>query len=239
MGGSIRVLVRHADGRVEARDAWTNNMPWWFTNLALVTDTEAHLTKYLDPERFEDGADLAPPRAPSGYGLVVVDAKEKLILHAQGYCSFGDDFVVGALNDFQGESDPSEANDPWVDEAFHLARIREFVRAGKITGVRFWDEAANDERVGTVEEAVGRPLPTWEDWFAWLVEVQKVRNARGRASFLQFDLSPWKIESFDEDRAGFEALRARLTAIGFEFDKRAVAAWKKWLARLGNDEGEE
>ena len=95
MGGSVSVTVRKEDGTVVPMCRWTNPLPYWIKSKGFLTNPTKHMEKFIeygkDSAYNYEGAKVAP----TGYGLVVIDLKDKKILTHQDYTSLQHHSIVG------------------------------------------------------------------------------------------------------------------------------------------------
>lgn len=89
MGGSVNVTIREKNGKVTRMCRWTNNLRYWFQTPEFRNNPNKVLRAYIkagdDSGYNHDEALLAP----DGYGLIVIDAVNKVILSHQDYTDLG------------------------------------------------------------------------------------------------------------------------------------------------------
>ena len=89
MGGTVAVTVRKEDGTVIPMHRWTNSLPYWIKTRKFIENPSKTMEEYI----YQDQEDSEAFVAPEGYGLVVIDLKEKKILSYQDYTTF--DLIFG------------------------------------------------------------------------------------------------------------------------------------------------
>lgn len=239
MGGSIAMTLRLPDGTEHRMMRWTNIMPWAFTNLDLVTENPEHLKAFMSQwhEMVEDwdtaqaaGTEpkflmtscYAPYRllAPDGYGLVVIDMVNKVILHSQGYSDIGTIFT-SSFHD--GE---------FTDPDSNKYRFKKLWDAGRIKSIKRWSA----EGVSVI------PVP----WSTAEEAVEALHSSREWMGDFIVDMSPYTVERFPEHNTK-EAirLRERVLSLGFALTAPEEAQWAKWIEdckeydKEYDDDGEE
>jgi hypothetical protein len=89
MGGSLKVVVREANGKVTKMCRWTNNLGYWFQTPEFINNPDKVLKEYIKAADESAYNYDKPSFAPEDYGLIVIDAVNKLILSHQDYSDLG------------------------------------------------------------------------------------------------------------------------------------------------------
>lgn len=226
MGGSIAVTLRLPDGTEHRMCRWTNILPWALTNIGMIESKPEHVTAFMkqwlemksDWEKSQ--ADGTKPEhamtsfyapypflAPEGYGLVVIDMVNKVILHSQNYTSVGTIFSQC----FHGDPE-EEKSDPDSD----TNRFKALFDAGKITEFRQWGRSKPTES----------PIPKMTAEAA----ITSYGKSGGRAGDFIVNMSPYKVERFMEhDYKGSIQMKARVEELGFVLSPEEEALWNEWF----------
>ena len=225
MGGTVAVTLRKPDGAEYRMDRWTNSMPWGICNLKMLQSDEAHITEYLKPwldmqddwERnkesgvFENNMTScyfpSMGLVPCGYGLVVVDHINKVILDMQGYS--GLDNIAPVSLSLELPRKMPEDGVFTFDPDGSVVRFKEFLDAGLVKGIKTKDSF--DKLDMTFDQLVVK-LMDWEntrDWYKF-----------------DLDLNGWSYESFGEyDPVAMKAMRNRILELGFVISDEENKAW--------------
>lgn len=235
MGGSIAMTLRLPDGTEHRMMRWTNIMPWAFTNLEFLREEPTHITAFMSQwhelvadwdaaqaagtePKYPMASCYAPHRllSPDGYGLVVIDMVNKVILHSQGYSDIGTIFT-SSFHD--GEFPDPDSNQ---------FRFKNLWDAGRIRSIKRWSA----EGVSVV------PVP----WATAEEAVEALNRSRDWIGDFIVDMSPYTVERFPEHNTK-EAirLRERVLSLGFLLTQEEEAQWTKWIeeCREYDDEEEE
>lgn len=245
MGGTVAVTLRKPDGTEYRMNRWTNSMSWGICNLKMLNSDEQHIEDYLhqwkemrdDYERNKDSGEFehnmtdcyfpSDGLAPCGYGLVVVDHINKVILDMQGYTSF--DTICAASISLEHSGNVLGVQPADADSETQI--FKEFLKAGKIGGVLTRDSYnENTPRedwyrpvTETFEEIIAELTSDRRDWFDFKV-----------------DLSPWSYEKFEEcSPQALRAYRARLIELGFELSDEENKVWDEWIKEYEEEYGED
>ena len=233
MGGNVAVTLREPDGTEHRMNRWTNTMSWFVNNMKFVNKEPDHIKAYLDrwnemrtdwelnkgTGKFEfpmtDCYAPYPFLAPDGYGLVVLDMKENVILSCQGYCKFGAIYVATIALDIH----PSTIHDP-----ADLEDERESVIAK-----RFFDA---DRAV--VQKFIKKPLQHGKlvDTDIGYDELLEIIKKHGKEFYgcqhVRLDLDPFVVREYDEN-TGWDAMRADIEKLGFVITPEEDKQWKEWI----------
>lgn len=91
MGGSISVVIRHEDGKIEKMTRWTNNLTYWLFRDEMKTNPAKVIKEYSKVKSdYNSGKSYL---APYDYGLVVIDLQKNIILNKNEYTSLDHQMV--------------------------------------------------------------------------------------------------------------------------------------------------
>ena len=216
MGGSINFVIRRPDGREHRLATWTGTMTYYATHIGTIQKDPGHIDALLSQENAEEG----PYLHPEGYGLVVIDQVNDVILSCQDYSRIGSFDGSGVISAFCFA-------DPSFESAYSdtLTRLLGLFHAGvplrceaatrSATG-----EFSREDR-GEVSEAAARARYTAS-------APRMVMLDR-----LCVDMSPYTVERFPvSDLAASKALRRRVRELGFKISRAEMAAWREWESNL-------
>lgn len=235
MGGTVAVTLRKADGTEYRMSRWTNSMPWGIANMRMLNGDEDHINAYLDQwlkmrDDYERNKDIGKFEydmtdcyfpgnglVPDGYGLVVVDHINKVILSMQGYCSFNTIHAAGISLEFSGNVLGVSPEDDDSD----TTRLREFWEAGRIIG---WltDKSTPPAQCKSRKDAY---LPI-DKTFDEVIEILK--DYRTSMTIYEFglDLGDWKYEEFEEyNPHELRRMRNRILELGFKLTDVENKVW--------------
>lgn len=89
MGGPIKVVVRDKSGKITPMTRWTNNLGWWIQRPEFITNPSKVLKDYIKAKEESGYYYGKSTLAPEGYGLIVIDEINKIILSHQDYSDLG------------------------------------------------------------------------------------------------------------------------------------------------------
>lgn len=214
MGGSINFVIRRPDGREHRLATWTGTMTYYATHIGTIQKDPGHIDALLSQENAEEG----PYLHPEGYGLVVIDQVNDVILSCQGYSEVGVFYGSQIISAF-AYADPSfESADSET-----LARLRGLLHANVPIHCRAAKRSAAGEVVvldrGKISEDEARARYTLSAGTAPMFDR------------LLVDMSPFTVERFsDGARAASKALRRRVRELGFKISRAEMASWREWEA---------
>ncbi len=226
MGGPINILIRWENGETTSFEAWTNPMPYWFSNLKLIENTEAHLKEYVEArERF-----VPVSKGPEGYGLVVIDVMTKQILNMQGYTSFASIYGTGCQIEIPYDTPKNTKFDQLVfSEGSYILRLKQFFDAGRVSELKRWDSNKECHINESLESYFGKKV-TFDDIYNKISE----RDNGFHVDFI-LNMDPWVISSFSEN-SGSKDFKQRLVDMNFVFTESDDKLWDNWEKRYGEEE---
>jgi len=247
MGGSIAVTMRTPDGTIHKMCRWTNILGWVVTNLRLAQKDPEHIKKVLKPWQdmradWLKGKPYKYPMtdvyghydhlAPYGYGLVVIDMVNDVILSWQGYTNL--ETVTGASIrlSLDGRVLGEEPGDTEVD------RFRALFDAGRVKGVYTYSRKTKEH--GFQEFDKGYPW-TFQELLEELEAHEWAGNDQIDVLWTQFviDLSPFTVEDFEESVQGIRAMRERVIELFAEPDEEEERIWAEFIAEMHEDEEDD
>ena len=237
MGGSVAVTLRKPDASEFRMTRWTNSMPWGICNDKMFNADEEHMDEYLEQwlgmkddwdKNHKSGnfefpmTDCYFPGAglvPDGYGLVVVDHVNKVILDMQGYTSFDNINVAGIGLDIDNTD---------VDSKYSI--FKEFMAAGKVKGVT---TAESHKEGREYDELDTQDLDVWRD------RIKNNFGSFGGAGIYQFiiDTAPFTIERFEECNSLETArMHLRVKELGFVLTDEENKFWAETIVEQKEEE---
>ncbi len=237
MGGSVAVTLRKPDASEFRMTRWTNSMPWGICNMKMFTADEKHMDEYLeqwlgmkkDWDKNHVGGNFKYPMtdcyfpsaglAPDGYGLVVVDHINNVILDMQGYTSFDNISIAGIGLDIDNTD---------VDSKYLI--FKEFLAAGKIKGVT---TSKSHEEGREYDELDTQDLDVWHD---------RIKNCFGTGGIYQFiiDTAPFTIERFEEcSSLELARMHLRVKELGFVLTDEENKFWAETIVEMKQEEEED
>lgn len=205
MGGAVKVVVRLADGSIEADVRHTNPMPIWLGDHKMITDPEPHLREYLSMQSVWKTGDHTV--APVEYGIVVVDAIKKIIYTSNGY------------------------SNPWVIPTIALWR---FARGNEETH-KIYTRFLREGRLSLWNTVTGEKIEGFyapdcdvseESERAFRLEDSDRQNFFE----VRIDFAPWEIIRFGQEPTD-RSMLDRLIADGFPITDADKAGWDDYLAK--------
>lgn len=262
MGGTVAVTLRTENGEEHRMARWTNIFPAIVHNLDFLSGDLGYWNEILerfyemrkdweesqmccDPESFDFKYPMSSCYgywnclAPEGYGLIVLDQKEKQILSMQGYTSFGD-FITPSISmalDWDnirkienGDEDLEQCllRMKEKEEDNYAVDFYELQKEGRIVGIERLD---NDAKNIVLDRFNGDE--TLEEVFAPVITTKRSRFSR-----YVLDLSPYEIVDFEEDSEGAIEFRKRILELGFILSDEEEKFWDEWINRKLKDEQE-
>ena len=224
MGGPVRIVVREPLGGVYCVNTWTGSIPWFFDNARFLNDDPGLLGQLIN---YNDG--LTNILAPDGYGLVVGDRQEKVILTCQNYLTPGSVFSSSIRMSWNGRilgEDKGERSCEIFEELYENGRINTLKPLDR-------DKPLIDISHLSYEEfykAYSGVDPGWKnhfgaeypsDWFAMI------------------DTDPYTIEVFEVSSRGLRKMRSRLWDLDFPINDLSLAIWEEYLEEREEQEEDE
>lgn len=240
MGGTVAVTLRMPDGETFKMLRWTNMLPWAVNNMRFVKKDPKHLQdimlqwqemrkdyeKHKDDKQFEfNMTDCYFPcggLVPAGYGLVVLDLQKDHILSCQGYSHFGHINGAGvslaAAQRFSGRWSKEEEGDD-------VSRLQEAIAMNRVSVQRY------NRKKKTMETLSAFKFPadfvsTWGDYD----KMDKKHDVSDMDFIL--DMSPFKVEYYEETLEGFTSMRQKVLDLGFQLSQEENTLWDNFLSGL-------
>ena len=227
MGGNLAITIREPNGKEHRMDRHTNSMPFFVNNVRLCDKDSDYLANYLktwydmlaDWEKSgHRGSKCKLPMtacyapypflAPSEYGIVVIDMMKDVILDLNGYSEFGTLHDSGVRLELQ-----SPASHGLGPKDVPCENLKEFAERGQVVSFNQYKKKPLDWRGKTFEEIKTFILdPANADKFGKIV----------------LDMSPFKVERFEESHEGALKLRERVLELGFKLSKKEEKLWANW-----------
>jgi len=226
MGGTLGVTIRDLDGTVHRMGRWTNPTPYFIHNLHFIEKDRAYLQAYLDewykmrsdwlqfgntPQNpspmsacYADDANMV--LAPQGYGLLVIDYQTGVVLHCQGYTSYGGGFYYGRCHD-EREVKAEIENNAYLIDLFNAGRIKNLA----------------------IEDRFYNPITDYD----FVSGSDFVCQVCGKWLYAEFDIdvSPWTVTRFKMEREAWLVFRQTCdNLIGLTAQDKA--AWDEWLVEF-------
>jgi hypothetical protein len=227
MGGSIAVTIREPNGKEHRMCRWTNPLPHIINHPKICAKDPAYLANYLKGwydfvEDWEQSGHKDekckhnmtscyapnPYLAPYSYGLVVIDMQKDVILDMNGYTELGTLCDAGVRLELMA---PESMGLNPKDEETHCAALKEFARQGKVVGFVQYKKKPLDWR--------GKPFEYIKDF------ILKNEEKYGK---IVLDMSPFKVERFEESHEGAMKMRERVLELGFKLSKKEEKLWTQW-----------
>lgn len=201
MGGSITIAARFNNGDAVCIDGWTNFMPWMIINDTTFSGDDSIVRKVL-MEATEQDYYAGPVKfEKSGYGIVVIDFKERELHTIQGYCSFTNRWI-GQLVDIN-KSD-------WQDGKFKHILSEEgesLVKAGRVFASRIPGEPEEQLTLEMVVSALEK-------------DSEAMRNGRlEEYKNIRIDTAPFVVHDYGETGA-ITPIKARMKETGFPLTRK-------------------
>lgn len=163
--------------------------------------------------------------APKGYGLLVVDMVNNLILHAQEYSSYGTIYTFSLKRDL---------------ELRH--GVKQLYEASAIKGIIGFCQSQSDIPDGATIGSRNK------NWISFVLPLDRLgiksyedleeacyhnNNGCNKYSFetdfqLQLDLSPFSIEEFEQTKEGYKKFYDRIKSLNFELSHKEEEQWKEY-----------
>lgn len=224
MGGTISITLRKSDGTEYRMQRWTNIMPYYLSHPKLYEENEDHISEFLkkwidmrqdyekhkDDKKFEiKGTDEYFPSdgmVPIGYGIVVIDMKNKVILDCfQDYHSIGKLSCIKLISMLNNKF--SNLHTDEIDEYRYLIsshRIKnavDYVKKGEKFIIKNY------------------PIP---NTFEELMQFSQDHQYNGD---FKIDTKPYTIERYEYGDT--EKVLNRIRSLGFSLSEEEEKSWKK------------
>lgn len=201
-------IVVRDQERVRTVSGWTSALPHLTTRRAFI-EQNPKLWDLIEP--FDENSHLAP----IGYGLFVVDHISSTLLHMQG--AYDPCFLQSMYFEDRDPFYPSMPTWPDPDIVWLISQNRVKITRWKS------DEDFEDREVF--------PLSSW-------AEGNHSNNTDPGPYKFPLDLSPWKVERFEESSEGALSFRTRLLELGFVLGPGDEIGWENWVQKALLDEAE-
>lgn len=267
MGGTVGFTLRSPTGAVHKMARWTNMLPWALVNEGFLSNDPEHTREILSlwEDMREDWGqnqatgdfrhNMTPAYAPHagrmhpiGYGLVVADQQEKVLLDAQDYTNFDRVSAWAVANDL-GQLKHLHDNPHLPDRLPDLTEdlnLGDLLRSGAGENVERFIQLFQAGRITKVRAQApdGEDLEEYslEDWTLEEI-IERLQNNTGRpastmkglGTFYGFplDMSPYKYETFQtHELADMRQMYERIQELGFELSDEDHQAWEEILQDL-------
>jgi len=227
MGGSIAFILRENDGTEHRMCRWTNIISWAVTNMGIVNKDRSHvgdvLKQWLEMKddyeknkhtgKFEhDMTDVYIPHSgklvPIDYGIIVVDMMKDVIISCQGYAAPGV-FHQSAISYECLRSDDYDAASDKDSDTF---RLKQF---------------CDNNRIKKVFRRITRNKVEHYDKTDFKSVFALFRSSNFNFWHAEVDLSPFKLEKYDE--SDFGKVRLRLKQLGFQLTSEEEKEWDEYI----------
>jgi hypothetical protein len=234
MGGTVAVTLRDVDGTEYRMSRWTNSMPWGICNAKMFQKDPQHIANYVkqwlemkaDHEANKDTGEFefnmtdcyhpSPGLCPDGYGLVVVDLMNDVILDMQGYSSFDYISVASVSLSISGNIIGEDEDDNEV------TRLKDLWDAGYVKG---W---VTNKSFKLFQE--GKAEHSWEEIpfdFDGLIKAIGSHDGMRHAHTIVIE-GPFKYEKFEEyNLDALKAMRDRVKELGFVLNEQEEKYWEE------------
>lgn len=239
MGGSISVVIVKPNGEIFKTLAWTNPLPNFINTIHFINKDLEHIERYTkrivrarkdiqnpelrkkyDSDRIEELTQEL--LAPEGYGLVVFDLKNNLILSCQGYTSFGD--ISATLIELTLGG--SVLTDDGLDA---VTRIKEIIEAKKIKDIDMLPEMEKSLKSKyniSKKDLINITFPKL---------TKLLQDARNDRFCLWFDfilnMSPFKIINYEEDKKGCKKMYKKVKSL-YHLSDEEKTMWNNWIKEM-------
>jgi hypothetical protein len=249
MGGTVAITLRTPDKKVYKMSRWTNIMPHFINNARLFLKQQGHIDDFLyqynlmkedwEKNKSSGNFDFNFPSsglAPEGYGLVVVDMVNDVILSSQGYCSFErlhlfevQNLIQRFLHNDQNKTTEEAINyflnrkeDP--EEGPNVIQvIKELYYNNFITSVSEWSLR------GKIKH---HSLDEFKDFNSFIKYALK-----GKILEKELNIKGFNVENFEEyDKEDGIKMRDRIIELGFVLDEKDLKQWDDFLKEIDEEE---
>ena len=221
MGGTVGFTLREPDGTEHRGACWTNSLQWAVTNMRLVNKDPEHIKEVVAYD--EEGTLLAPV----GYGLVLVDMKENVILSFQNYTGVGRINTSAVLQDFH-EGVPGEDGMLLVEDGCALTRLQAFMAENRVTPLSYRQDEGflpvpEEHLPYFTIEALGHFALRNEGAYDDVIRPILVGSHFG------IDMAPFTVENIIKEPCGGRALKQRVLDLGFVLTDEEEKAWAEFF----------
>jgi len=222
VGGTVALTIRFPDSTEFRMLRWTNILPWAFNNVDFLIEKSEHLVALMEQyhtmkadwdKHVSTGAPLEynmtscyfpdGKLVPSGYGLVVVDMVNKVILSSQGYTHLGQEH--GRLLEDTEDPDDTYSERRRMRMLIESRRIRYGVFMGK-------DGREIKRTITSLQEYEDRPKNTY-------------------LKSMPIDMNPYTVIDYEEYTASSQVdLRRQVLTLGFTLSDEEEEGWDDWIS---------
>lgn len=226
MGGTITIVLRKPDGTEYRMQRWTNIIPYYISHPKLYEENSDHINEFLsgwiamqqdyekhkDDKKFEiEETDNYFPSAgiiPIGYGIVVIDMKNKVILDC-----FQDYHFIGQLTCIKLIS--------IMDTRFPTLHTDEIDQYNYLITSHRIKSAIDYDKKGDDIIPINYPIPTTFEEM-----IRFAYDHRCNGTFM-IDTKPYTIERYEW---GDELkVLSRIKSLGFILSNEEERLWQYWI----------
>ena len=254
MGGTVAITLRTPDNKVYKMSRWTNIMPHFINNARLFLKQQGHIDDFLyqynlmkedwEKNKLSGNFDFnmtdvyfpSSGLAPEGYGLVVVDMVNDIILSSQGYCSFErlHLFEVKNLIDRFLHNNKNVSTDEAID--YFLNKKEDSEEGPNVLQVI--KELYDNNFIINISERALRgkvkhlDLMKFKDFKSLIKYVLK-----GSILEKELNIKGFDVENFEEyNKEDGLKMKNRIKELGFELDEKDLKQWDDFFKEI--DEAE-
>ncbi len=254
MGGSVAITLRTPDNKVYKMSRWTNIMPYFINNARLFLKQQKHIDDFLyqynlmkkDWENNKDTGNFdfnmtdvyfpSSGLAPEGYGLVVIDMVNDVILSSQGYCSFERVHLFEIKNLI--ERFLYNNTDKTTDEAidYFLNRKEDPEEGANVLQVikELYDNnfIVNVSKRSLRGKVKYHDLNEFKDFNSFIKYTLK-----GRILEKELNIKGFNVENFEEyNKEDGIKMKERIVELGFKLDKQDLEQWDDFFKEIDEEE---
>lgn len=211
MGGAVSIVVREPLGQVKCYEAWTGGIGG-ICHCNRLYDDDPRLTEWLDSWYKGPTGDVSP----DGYGLVLIDRMNKVILSCQGYSHVNAINGASILNEFNGVVIRMGEDD---DDRGSALNFIELFLGGRVKHVEIYDREKNE----MVKHDISHCKTPQE-----IIDMFKDDDSVHFWNVV-IDTDPYTVENFEESVEGLLALKQRVLDLGFKLTDVEEGYWKAYI----------
>lgn len=234
MGGTIRVILREEDGKINNMFRWTNSFPAFLKSTKFINKDKEHLNNYMasyfemkeDWEKNHESGNFEfnmtsvyfptdDSISPCDYGILVIDYMTETVVSMQGYsCPFniyGNELI--SIFDEKKRELNIKSNCTSKEE---LEDYQKMIDEGIIGScLEFKDE---------IGKWVERKIEKHE--IPLLIE--KYKNNIFALKFV-INISPWKTFHFQENKEDAIKAKEKIAELGFKYNEEDDRLWEEFI----------